>query len=180
MSPILSLLFACSPDLTPSWAWDPVWLEPVDGGAVHGFETWQIYGPKWPSHQNDRHYVCAVVVELAGESTDCSGLDGCATGWEIVPTVVQSDCPEGFAEDPLFLSLRKLGFGPPSADPEAAWPGQTSEAYSDYGNGWEVYGEGYPAILDDGGQPASLSWDGTEPFVLLPASSFQLGAAPAR
>jgi hypothetical protein len=174
MSHLLLILAACSPDLTPSWAWDPIWLEPVDDGGVHGFETWQIYGPNWPSHQNDRNYVCAVVVELTGAPTACDEVDGCAFAWDVTVTPAQSDCAEGFDQDPLFQSLQRLGFGPPSTDPEAPWPGQTTEAYADYGNGWEVYGDGYPAALDDGGQAGSATWDGTEPYLLVPTSSFQI------
>ncbi|MEQ1570196.1 MAG: hypothetical protein ABMA64_31470 [Myxococcota bacterium] len=165
-------LVGCAPDLTPAWAYDPIWLEP-SGDGVHGFQSWEVFGPKWPASYNDRHYVCAVVVELDGVPTECDAEPACAVAWEVTPTLAQSDCGEaGLGDDPLFASLGKLALGGAATGEEIGWPGKTSVGWADYGNGWEIHGEAYPEVLDLGGAADSGEWDGVEPFLFVPQSAF--------
>jgi hypothetical protein len=173
---ILLLVAACTPDRTPAWAYDPLWIEPVDGDALHGFETWQLYGPSWPKHYNDKFYACSVVVELDGEPIECDAEPGCTHAWEVVGEVAQSDCDAGLAGDPLFLSLGRVAIGGLDTGPDVAWPGQTSVGWADYGNGWEVHGEAYPEGLDLEQAVQSNAWDGEQAFLFVPASAFSLAA----
>ncbi|MCB9688764.1 MAG: hypothetical protein H6735_27235 [Alphaproteobacteria bacterium] len=161
----------CAPDLTPTWAWDPIWLEPTEDGGAHGFETWQIHGPKWQRNGKDRYYVCGVVVALDGPAVDCD-IEGCVVAFELTPTPVETDCPGTLADDPLFLSLHRLAIGAPAAG-EVPWPGFTSETYADYGSGWEVYGQSWTEALDHGGA-GQLGWNGTDPYQLVPDAAFPL------
>jgi hypothetical protein len=173
--PLLIALAACTPDLTPAWAFDPIWIEPMTGDAVHGFQTWEIYGPKWPSSYSDRHYVCSVVVEIEGAPIPCDAEEGCTWAWDITAALVESDCADAeLAEDGLFVSLDRLALGGPSTSEDAPWPQHTSVGWADYGNGWEVHGSAYPEALDLGAQVESGEWDGVQPFLLVPESAFSL------
>jgi hypothetical protein len=175
MHPLLALaLTGCAPDTTPTWAFDPIWLEPAPDLGVHGFQTWQLYGPAWIDSSDEDAYACAVVVELFGEPAPCDADPECV-GWEIGSVeVASSDCDEGLTATPLFLSLQRIGLGGPDRSPEAPWPDQTSIGWADYGNGWEVHGAAYAEVLDLGGQPESASWDGLQPYLMVPTQSFAL------
>jgi hypothetical protein len=165
-------LLACAPDLTPSWAWDPIWIEP-DGEGIHGFQTWQVYGPRWADRPKDRFYTCAVVVELAGQPVECDAAPGCGAAWDLELAPLETDCAGALAEDPLFLSLRRLAVGGPVADDEAAWPGLTSAGFADYGGGWIPHGQAYAEALDYGGA-GQLGWDGQSPFLFVPEGAVPL------
>lgn len=174
MTALLPFLWlGCSTDLTPSWAFDPIWIEPAPNDGVHGFQTWQIYGPKWPKNYADRHYVCSVVTELEGVPTACDADPDCAWAWEITPSVLETDCAEpGYAEDALFVSLERLALGGPSVEKDTPWPGFTSVGWADYGNAWEIHGEAYPEALDLGGALTDGEWDRLQPFLMVPDKSF--------
>lgn len=168
-----ALLLACStPTPTPAWAWDPIWLEPV-GADAHGFQTWLFYGPEWAEDQDDRHYVCAVVVELDGTPTDCDAEDACGVAWTVAPTVLESDCADPtIAEQPLLVSVTRLALGGPVVAEDLPWPGLTSTGWVDYGGGWEVHGRAWPEALDLGRSVSSGTWDGVEPFSFVPDQAF--------
>jgi hypothetical protein len=153
------------------WAFDPVSVLP-DGEAITGVHTWQLYGARWERSNDDRHYVCAVLVQIDGEPVACDAEDGCEHAWSVTPTLLESDCAAGVWEDPLFVSLQRLALGgvAPGAVP---YPGQTLTSYADYGGGWEVHGHAYPEALDQG-QPAAEGWDGSQAFLWLPTLAFPL------
>ncbi len=165
-------LLACAPDRTPTWAWDPIWLEPTPEEGAHGFQTWQLYGPEWASRPDDRLYACAVVVELEGEPVACDTAD-CERAWSIVPTLLETDCAGDLGEAPLFLTLRALAIGGRAPDDEAAWPGLTSIGLADYGDGWQPHGQAYVEALDRGGEGA-LGWTGEDPFLFVPDAAVPL------
>lgn len=169
------LLAGCSPDLTPSYAFDPIWIEPTaEEGGIEGFHTWQIYGPRWPKHYSERHYVCSVLVGISGVETECDAEE-CTIGWEITASVLESDCaPKSFAEDPFFVSLLRLGLGGEATGPDVPWPGSTSIGWADYGNGWEVHGDAYPDALDTEGTADDPTWNDEQPFSMVPTQSFPL------
>jgi hypothetical protein len=168
------LLAGCRPDLTPTYAYDPIWLEPAEEGGMHGFQTWQIYGPDWPDRYSDRHYVCSVLVELVGLPTECDAEE-CAFAWQTTPELRETDCePTSLADGPLFLSLQRVALGGPAPGPDVPWPELTSVGWTDYGNGWEIHGDAYPAALDDGGDADTPEWDEQQPFLMVPAQSFPL------
>lgn len=182
MTPLL-LLAACRPDLTPSYAFDPIWIAPEAGadepGSIHGFQTWQVYGPDWPRRYADKHYTCSVVVELWGVPTACDADETCNFAWETAPEVRQTDCePAQLAERELFLSLRKVALGGEAKGTAEGlavpWPGVTSTGWADYGNGWEIHGYAYPEALDAGLEVKSGEWDEEQPFLLVPTQSFPL------
>lgn len=169
------LLAACTPDTTPTWAFDPIWLEPALADAVYGFQTWELYGPKWIENTKPNTYACAVVTELEGAPIPCDADPGCTVAWEVTTAVVETDCPDpAIADGPLFLSLLRVGIGGPDGSPEAPWPGKTQVGWADYGNGWEVHGYAYPEALDLGGTVESGEWDGIQPFLMVPTQSFPL------
>jgi hypothetical protein len=169
---VLSLLVGCAPDLTPAWAWDPIWLEGTASGA-HGFQTWQLYGPKWPSRQSDRHYVCSVVTELEGRPSECDA-PGCEIAFDLTPTLLESDCADpALAEQPLFLALERLALGGPYVGEDAPWPDRTTTSYADYGSGWELHGFAYPEAYDLGGA-GDPTWTGEDPFLFTPDAAFPL------
>jgi hypothetical protein len=143
---MLALLLACgAPDLTPAWAYDPIWLEPAGGADAHAFQTWQLYGPEWADDPDEKHYVCAIVVEHAGVAVPCDAEEGCEHAWTMTGAVLETDCADpSITEDPLFVSLGRLALGGPATGEDVPWPGATSVAYADYGNGWEVHGDAYP------------------------------------
>lgn len=168
-------LGACHPDLTPSWAFDPIWLESADqtaDGPVHGFQTWQVYGPKWAKKQKDRFYVCAVVTELTGETLDTCDAPGCVTGFVVTGEILETDCVDAtLAEAPLFTSLAGLALAGPYAAEDAPWPGRTTVTYADYGDGWDQHGYAYPEAFDQGGA-ADPAWTGEDPFLFTPTAAF--------
>lgn len=167
--------FGCSTDLTPTSAFDPIWIEPAPDDTVHGFQTWQIYGPKWEKKYDDRHYVCSVVTEIAGAPVPCDAEPGCTWAWELTSTVLESDCVDpALAEDPLFESLLRVALGGPALAEDVPWPGFTSVGWVDYGNGWEIHGDAYPEALDLGGTLPDGEWDQVQPFLLVPTKSFRL------
>lgn len=171
----LAVLAGCAPDLTPTWAWDPIWLEPTEDGGAHGFETWQIQGPRWQKNGKDRNYVCGVVAEVRGPAVACDGAEdpaGCLVVFELETTPVETDCAGDLAERPLFLSLRRLAVGG-AAGSDAAWPGLTSVGWADYGEGWVVHGESYTEALDHGGA-GQLGWSGEDPYLFVPDAAFPL------
>lgn len=166
-------LLACHPDTTPTWAFDPLWVEPAVDDGAHGFHTWQLYGPKWIDNYKENTYACAVVTEVDGAATTCDAAPDCVVAWEVVEEVVESDCGDPALEaSPLFVSLQRLAIAGPDGSPEAPWPGSTSVAWADYGNGWEIYGAAYPEALDLGGDVTTAEWDGVQPFLMVPNQSF--------
>lgn len=178
MTPLLLFLtVGCSTDLTPSWAFDPIWIEPALAGGVHGFQTWQVYGPKWPKKYDDRHYVCSVVTEISGDPITCDAEPGCTFAWELAAAVLETDCSDPtLAEDPLFVSLARVALGGAAAGEDVPWPGFTSVGWADYGNSWEVHGDAYPEALDLGGTVAGGDWDEIQPFLMVPTQSWPLNA----
>lgn len=166
-------IFGCSADLTPTWAFDPVWIEPAPNERVHGFQTWQIYGPKWPKRYDERHYVCSVVAEIAGDPIACDAEPGCTFAWAVEAEVLETDCPDpSLADDELFTLLDRVALGLPSTAPDAAWPGLTTVGWADYGEGWEIHGDAYPEALDLGATLSDGEWDGLQPFLMVPSKSF--------
>ncbi|MEQ1505369.1 MAG: hypothetical protein ABMB14_24265 [Myxococcota bacterium] len=173
--PLVLLSVACSRDTTPTWAFDPIWLEPAADDAVHGFQSWQLYGPKWIDNYSEKTYACAVVAELDGDPIACDAEPGCALAWSITPTVIETDCDDpALADDPLFVSLHRLALGSPAEGKDVPWPDQTTIGYADYGNGWEVHGNAYPEALDLGAELPTGDWDGIQPFLWVPTQSFPL------
>lgn len=174
MTPLLlPVLAACTPDLTPSWTWDPIWLEGTGPDTVHGFQTWEVFGPTWPRRQRDRFYVCAVVAELDGEVSDCDAPD-CTIAWDVTPSFVETDCPDpALAENPLFGALGRLALGGLAMGDDVPWPGQTTTSYADYGDGWAVHGTAYPEAYDWGGA-GDPTWTGDAPFLFTPSAAFPL------
>ena len=166
-------LVACSPDPgAPFWALDPIALYP-EGDGVEGIQTWELFGEKWGRRFAEKWYVCSVVVEFEGTATDL--CEGCTHAWDVTPTVAESDCPEGTADDPHFVGLTHVGLGggPPDVDAKDPHPGDTSGAWADYGDGWLSYGWAYAEALDhDEDGPAT--WDGTAPFALWPAWAWEM------
>lgn len=167
------LLTACgAPDLTPAWAWDPIWLEGAGPTGAHGFQTWQLYGPGWADDRGEEHFVCAVVVELRGELLDGCDAAACEVGWSIEPSFLETDCPDPtLAEDPLFTSLQALALGAPYAGEDAPHVGLTTSSWADYGSGWDAHGYAYPEAFDVGGS-ADPSWSGEDPFLFTPSAAF--------
>jgi hypothetical protein len=161
---------ACAPDLTPTWGFDPIYLEP-DGQQVYGFETWQIYAEKWAKKPVDRYYVCAVVVQLEGTPSSCPD---CTVAWNVTAELVESDCAGTLSEDPLFTSVIGLGLGEPSTNPDAPHPDLTVVGWVDYGSGWEIHGDAWPEILDSGGVAADAEWDGEKAFTFWPGALWPL------
>lgn len=167
---------ACTGDATPAFAFDPIFLEPV-GAGVHGFETWQLYSSRWSKHQNDRYYVCSVVTEFSG--TPGTACPDCTEAWTLTDVaVIQTDCGGEFGTDPMFTTLRALGLGGP-AKGDVPYPGQTTEAFADWGNDWEAYGDGWPEALDAGDAPTDATWDGVQAFNLLPNATFAVDGGSA-
>ncbi len=168
---MLALLLAgCAPDLTPTWAFDPIWAEPLPGDATYGFQTWELFGPRWDRKRSERHYVCAVVVELAGAPVPCDAEPDCELAWEVTPELVESDCSQEIADDPLFVSLQRLAIGGPALGEGAPWPGSSLTGWADYGAGWEIHGHAYPEALDRA-QPAG-TWSDGEPHLFVPTKAF--------
>jgi hypothetical protein len=166
------LAVGCSTDLTPTWAWDPIWLEGADDG-VHGFQTWQVYGADWDRKQKDKSYVCSVLTELTGLPSTCDAPT-CVAAFDVEPTVLETDCAEAsLAENPLFTSLQRLALGDPYAGDDAPWPGRTTATFADYGNGWEPHGFAYPEAYDTGGAGDPV-WTGADPFLFTPEAAFPI------
>src|SRR6478672_12188836 len=101
---LLPVLVGCSPDLTPTAAYDPIWIEPAPDDTVHGFQTWQVFGPKWEKNFDDRYYVCSVVTEILGPQIPCDAEPDCAWAWDVDVSVLETDCADAaLPEDPLFV-----------------------------------------------------------------------------
>lgn len=165
----LTLSAGCAGDRPPAWAFDPIWLEPIDAG-VHGFQTWNLYAKPWAKNRDPRHHLCSILVELDGAPTPC---DDCAAAFAVQATLLEHDCLEGWLSNPLYETLERVAIGPPSADPDAPYPGQTAEGRADYGSGWEVHGFAYAEGLRlDGAGPDT--WTGDAPFELWPTAAFPL------
>ena len=165
------LLLGCAPDLTPTWTWDPIWLEGAAVDGAHGFQTWEMFGPKWTKKQRDRFYICSVLVELDGEASTCDAPD-CVFAWNVSPAVLETDCADAaFADEPLFTSLQRIALGGAYAAADAPWPGRTTTSWADYGSGWEQHGFAYPEAFDWGGA-GDPAWTGEDPFLFTPSAAF--------
>ncbi|HHO53419.1 MAG TPA: hypothetical protein ENK18_21750 [Deltaproteobacteria bacterium] len=169
--PVL-LLSGCSIDLTPTWAFDPIWLEPGPDGTAHGFQTWEMFGPDWARQNNEKFYLCVVVVELWGEPGECDAEPDCDEAWSLTREFLETDCiglvPK---DDPLFTSLQRIGLGSVAPGDDVLYPGFTLTGWADYGNGWEVHGEAYPDALDFG-VPSAGSFSEGETFTFVPTKAF--------
>ncbi len=155
----LSSLAACGGDRDPAWAVDRMWIEP-DAGGIHGFQTWELYGPRWERRQRDRTYVCAVAVELVGQEIPCTD---CQAAWEVTPELASSDCAGAVQGDPTWTRLRRLSLGLPPAG------GGPAVGFADYGWGWEIHG----TATADGA--SGSQWDGATPFVFEPEMAWPVG-----
>lgn len=171
------LLAACAPDTDPGWAVDELWLEP-DGDGVHGFQTWEIYGEAWSRRLAERHYLCAVVVELWGDPVepgdDCGG---CSPAWAVEVALVETDCDPELSERARWLDLSGVALGPLGLElaDDPPWPGMTRGGYAAYGDtGWLAHGWAYPAGLDSDLPVTEPSWNGQQSFTLVPAWAWEL------
>ena len=164
---------ACSSDPgSPAWAIDPIWIEPVDQDAVRGFQTWQVYGPGWDNGYAERHYICAAIVRIDGQPTEC---ESCDVAWEVQTRLVETDC-EGLDTE-RFLTLERLQLRAAGvrADDRAPYAGQSALVDADYGAGWEPYGWAWPTAVEQGRASTSEGvFDGTEPFQLQPTLLWDL------
>ena len=160
---------ACKPDPTPAWAIDPMWIEPTETG-MHGFQTWQLYRDKWEKNQRERTFVCAVLVELFGTESGCTD---CQIAWNVTPEVVESDCDAKVQANETWTLLQRVSIGlEVTSDP--THPGLTSQGFVDYGWGWEVHGEAWPAALDEGRAASSGDWNGEQAFSFVPELAWPL------
>jgi len=166
----LVLLGGCQPDTSPAWALDPIWFEARDTG-IHGYQSWLIYQDRWERKQQDRFFLCSVVVEFDGSPSPC---DDCDVAWRVDPRVTDGDCPSAMMDDPLFTRLEQIGLRRADDGFDTPHPGQTSTGYADYGWGWEIHGMAWPATLDHGGHTPDAAWSGEEPFTLSPVLAWPL------
>ena len=42
----VAVLVGCADTETPTWALDPIWVEPAVDGDVYGFQTWELYAER--------------------------------------------------------------------------------------------------------------------------------------
>jgi len=176
--PALFALAGCgSSDDTPSWAFDPFYLEPAGVGDVFGLQTWNVYSDPWSDNRDERYFLCAVVAQLEGGPTPT--CETCDVAWEVVSTFVESDCPGSLAEDPLFTSVVGVGFAAGSPSGDAPYPELSGVGFVDYGFGWEVHGDAWPEALDSGGTAESAEWDDAQPFTFWPTAIWPLADTAA-
>lgn len=184
-APVLQLLplllfAACAKnDGVPAWAMDPIWLEP-DGDGVYGFQTWELFSQPWGKKLDEAYYVCGIVVELTGTpATIDAACPGCVAAWDIETALLETDCAaDAGADDPAYLSLRRVALGDVPADLQATdpYPHQSHGGYADYGTGtWETHGWAYPDALDTRGQATDTDWNGEQAFQWWPAYVWDLG-----
>lgn len=153
----------------PAWAIDPVFIDP-GGEATRANQTWQVYAEPWTRRFDARHFVCAVLVELdvAPSEPDCPG---CTQAFAVVPTVIDTDCPDPLASLPDWTSLARLGIGEvPGDGPHLS----SARAWADHGGGWADWGWAHPDALDRGEAPGSPTWNGDEPFAFVPSTALSL------
>lgn len=91
----------CSPDRTPTWAADAIEVPVQIAGSdrVIGFQTWTVYGPDWSKRAAERHFVCAVVVEIELTPCDeaCVPCAECDQTWSVDGVGMDSDCDQELA-----------------------------------------------------------------------------------
>src|SRR5678815_344913 len=165
----LLLMVGCAGSGAPTYAFDPIWIEP-EGDGIHGFQTWSIYADGWQRRYKERYFVCSVVVELSGTpaATPCPDCD---FTWAVTPELAETDCTdESLASAPGFLSLTGLGLGavPSALRDNNPYPSRSQGSYADYGADWVSHGWGYPESLDTRGEASDAGW-GAQPFELWPA-----------
>jgi len=168
----LLMVAACKADPEPAWGLDPMYIEPVGDEEIIGFQTWEFFGDRWKKKHAGKHFVCAAVIEFTGTPTTAS-CPKCTHAWKIESTLLESDCPNALATDPLVLSLRRIGLTE-TLSAEDAPHAKTSEGWADYGYGWELHGWAYPDTFDNGGSSNATSWDASEPYALWPTAAWPL------
>lgn len=159
--------FACKVDDTPTWAFDPIYVEP-QGDDLYGFQTWEFFGKAWQKKQRKKHYLCSVVVELLGTAMD--PCDGCDLAWSIESALLETDCSPSLAENEAFTALQGLALGDVDSEIEVdnPYPGDSLGGYVSYEEeAWEPHGWAYPTAYDYGEAP-TVEWD-DEPFMFWPA-----------
>jgi hypothetical protein len=174
----LPLLAAgCSGDASPTWAFDPLWLEPTEDGGVYGFQTWNVYAEAWTKSFDEGEFLCAIVVEVEGAPSAGEACPDCELAWDTTATVLETDCADSLAADPGFTSLTRVGIGPvgPDLGADDPYPARSHGGYADYGTGeWVPHGWAYPEALDTRGQAAETDWDGEQAFTFWPAFYWDL------
>ncbi len=181
---LLVLVSGCAGESSPTWAFEPLWMEPA-GDGVHGFQTWNLYAEKWAKKFDESYFLCAIVVELDGvAAAEGEACPECTETWIITAEVLETDCDDALARDPGFTSLSRVGLGPVAPDLVEGdpYPAQSQGGYVDYSTGdWLPHGWAYPEALDTRGQAADSEWDGEQAFTFWPAWYWDLaeGAAGA-
>lgn len=106
---VLSLSFSigCSGDVQPGWALQHAVVTVDEEGRLSGFQTWELYAPKWSRKQKERHHLCALVEELSGEQLDAPRCPECADGFLVAAAVADTDCEERWLVD---LSAATVSF----------------------------------------------------------------------
>lgn len=155
---------------TPGWALDSVFLVPANQD-VTGTVSWNVYSNRWEKNFKEKHFLCSIVAtfDARASATDC---EGCVAAFEVEPVITDGDCSPAMMELPLFTSTQRVGIGGLTAD--GPYPDASSEAWVDYGNGWERHGWAHPEAVAHGQTPASFTWDGTEAFSFVPAAAWEL------
>ncbi len=170
---------ACGADTHPVWAADTLYVEP-DGDGVYALQSWEVFGDRWARRGSDRHYICAVVVELEG--TAAEPCDGCDATWTLAGSLLESDCDDAFVTEAQFPTATGLGIGSldTSLVEDDPWPQQSSGGLIAYDDGALVaHGWAFPQALDQGEAPSATTWDGSQPFVWWPAFAWEVvQAAP--
>lgn len=169
----LALAGCAGDDGSPAWAFDPLWLEPTEDGGVYGFQTWEIFSPRWTKRFDERYYLCSVVVELHGTPTQTDAdCPACEHAWDVEPSLLEDDCGEAIAGDPGFLSLARVAIGEIGADLADGdpHPSRSVGGYADYGDGeWVPHGWAYPEALDTRGNVVDSDWNDEQAFTFWPA-----------
>lgn len=170
MIALMLLLMGCTPSDQPAWALDSLWIEPTAEG-VHGFHTWELFGPGWEGGLEPRHYLCAVVVEVEGVLVGAEDCQGCEPAWSVQGTLLESDCEPPWSQDPRWTEARGVALGPLGADlvEDDPHPGTSVGGHVDYGDGWMPHGWAWSDTQEPAGE-----WDGSVPFVLWPAWAWPL------
>jgi hypothetical protein len=164
----------------PTWATDPIWLEPepIGGDGIHGFQTWELYGKRWTRQYAEKHFVCSVLIEFTGAPVDPgASCTGCEMAWTVESERVDSDCGPRDVDRAGFLALTGVALGEKGANLDGGdpYPEQSLGAFVDYATGtWEPYGWGVPDTAES--ESATWEWNGEQAFVLQPGWYWELDA----
>jgi len=176
--PLLLLTSGCSGEIEEdapiAWALNYADVTVGEDG-ITGSHTWSFYKEGWESTRDLDALACSVVQTIEGVGT---AIDGCEAAYTITLETLDSDCPEGIANDPM-LTERITSFCVDAlsddAKTQSPWPNESMGWSIVIGKGSQRIEHGYVyATALEQGEAAEEGWQIGENYLFWPTWAWTL------